>query len=480
MKMIKKIYNITEQQLRKLVEKKGLINELVYINKYKTKGNKAFLSYDSSGSRYHTDNLTNTDTLKTDKMEQSNGDTYEVPLKNGIISYNITSIQGTEVMHYFKRYWDSQKTEFSINGKPYELSMENSEFNRFIDAFKRKVWYVIEHCINQYKSEGDNFKPIGISILPVQSSSNFNTHMANILSQTGGINGLPCQVINSSLFVKDLRNLQKDTNFINKNKDYYNNSIYSDGTGGSVLQNVDKVINKNSTLAHLYNEADKLVRQSTILINNIYNYTYSLNNVNQGDSDMFLNRLVKNYKKFYDMFFNIKNKLSNAYENPLTGGISRINTNELLQPIKGTKPQSVAKRSQIAWNAVKPYLKGDVCPATGEPYKPIEIYQYQRQKFQIKNLSNAERMGLKNIYNTNTDTELVKKELDKINGTVFVVFDDNVSGGATLSDICYNAIEAGIEHIVPITFGKMREKNYVGMKNISIPINTKGEKGFNF
>ena len=50
------------------------------------------------------------DYLKTDKMDMNNEDTYLVPLKNGMMSYNITSINGTEVMHYFKRIFDRQKT----------------------------------------------------------------------------------------------------------------------------------------------------------------------------------------------------------------------------------------------------------------------------------------------------------------------------------------------------------------------------------
>lgn len=473
-----KIFKVTEEQMRYYTEARDVLNELVYVNKDKIKGNKVFLSYDSSGAVRHTDNLVSSDKLKTDKMEQANGDTYEVPLKNGIMSYNITSISGMEVMHYFKRYWDSQKTEINAGGKSYELAMEDSEFRKFMDFFKRKVWNVVKQCMSTFQGSERGFKPVGISILPVPSSNNFNEKMAELLVQGGGLNGLPCQVINSQLFVKDLRNLQRDEDFIKKNKRYYNGSMYTDNSGGTVLQNVDKAVNKNKALSDMYSDADELTSISVTLLNSMYQYTAA---VNSGKNpERFLKRLVDNYKRYYDTRFELENKLKTAYDNPLTGKRSRINADELFQPIKSTKGASVEKRSAAVWDVVAPYLKGEICPTTGKRYKSIPLYQYQRQKFQIKNLSNAERMGLKNIYNPNKDEEMVRQEVEKAKGTIFVIFDDNVSGGATLSDICYNAQQAGIEHIVPITFGKMAEKTRKGMKGVSTPVNKKGEKAFNY
>ena len=67
------------------------------------------------------------------------------------------------------------------------------------------------------------------------------------------------------------------------------------------------------------------------------------------------------------------------------------------------------------------------------------------------------------------DPELVKNELNKINGTIFVIFDDNISGGATLSDICYQCDQLGIKNIVPITFGVMNEKWTLGRMPLTIP-----------
>ena len=84
------IIKLTEQQIERVISSGKRLDELVYIDRNKIKGKKAFLTYDSSGKEKHQENLSSRDNLKTDKMENNNADTYEVPLKNGIISYNIS------------------------------------------------------------------------------------------------------------------------------------------------------------------------------------------------------------------------------------------------------------------------------------------------------------------------------------------------------------------------------------------------------
>lgn len=91
------------------------------------------------------------------------------------------------------------------------------------------------------------------------------------------------------------------------------------------------------------------------------------------------------------------------------------------------------------------------------------MHRLQAQDFQIKNLSNDVRMGMKNYFVANAD--MVEKELNKIKGTIFVIFDDNISGGATLSDICLQAKQLGIDYIIPITFGEMQMKYNLGVGN---------------
>ena len=92
----------------------------------------------------------------------------------------------------------------------------------------------------------------------------------------------------------------------------------------------------------------------------------------------------------------------------------------------------------------------------------------------MKSLTNDIRLGLKNYFSK--DEEIIEQELQKIKNTVFVIFDDNVSGGATLSDICLHAKSLGIEYIIPITFGKMRE-SYNKAMGVTI---TKPENEFDY
>lgn len=217
----------------KINEGQKKIFEDVYINGLNTRKKQAQLTYDNSGSKINRGNLSPADKLKTDKMNQLNGDTYEVPLKGGIMSYNITSISGTEVMHYFKRYFGNvgSKTELAFKNEDgknelYELVMQDSEMQQFINDFKAKVKAVVDSKIKEFTpSEGNKFTTI--SIYPVPSSSNFNVEMAGILKYTG-FDGMKVQTINSNILKKDTSKLKKDEEFIEKNKEYYSHQYTTD------------------------------------------------------------------------------------------------------------------------------------------------------------------------------------------------------------------------------------------------------------
>jgi len=125
--------------------------------------------------------------------------------------------------------------------------------------------------------------------------------------------------------------------------------------------------------------------------------------------------------------------------------------------LKGTKSPSEIRNTEEVWKIVKPFFRG-----TGQ--KPIIMHRLQQDDFQIKNLSNDIRMGMMDYFTTND--EKTQQELEKAKNTVFVIFDDNISGGATLSDICYQAKKLGIKYIIPITFGEMPTKYTLGQGNI--------------
>ena len=108
--------------------------------------------------------------------------------------------------------------------------------------------------------------------------------------------------------------------------------------------------------------------------------------------------------------------------------------------------------------------------------KIYDVCRWQPVNFQIKKLGNDIRMALKNYFSPNKDENLVKQEVEKTSGGVVVVFDDNVSGGATLSDICMQLQNLGMKYIIPITFGKMRTSYNQG---VGIIIN-KPDNDFNY
>lgn len=434
----KKIH-INECQLQNL-------NEDVFVNGIK--GKKAKLSYNKRASSAPTKNFGNyksSDMLDTGKMDQNNEDTFIVPLKGGIKSYNITSIKGTEVMHYFKNKFSNKVTniDIEVNGEnsEYELMMEDSEFRDFINTFVSKVSRVVNHVSKELASSDKNFNGFkGVSIYPVPSSSNFNDNMASILENYNiGISGLPCRKINTRLFEKDLSNLQKDQDFINKNKEYFNGRYFQKGEDNKSHLDV-----MNDTIRKFKNVT---AAQDQELINN-YN--------------MWVNKVIISYRNKVS-----PQKLAQNYNN-LVQARNAIRTklgkgrwDNAFSKIKYAKGPSVDERTANIQNIV-----ASVMGKTYVANNKIDIVEISPLNFQIKNFTDDVRMGLQNFFKAQDGIE---DELARIEGTVFVIFDDNVSGGATLSDICYQAKKLGIKYIIPITFGQMRTKYSLRTMKINAP-----------
>ena len=203
-------------------------------------------------------------------------------------------------------------------------------------------------------------------------------------------------------------------------------------------------------------------------------------NYKRTNSEKTLQSLVTNYMNYYDAMKSCVNKVT--YNNPTKddNGTSSFMMDTVAKALKYTKGPSVEGRSAFIWNLIKPYLRGKKSQITGKPYTKVDINKWEPQKFQIKNLSNGERMGLRNFYNANEDVEFVEKEINEIKGGVLVIFDDNISGGATLADVCYQFKEMGIQYIIPITFGQMATKWTMNMIPLTKPKNIYGEEGFNY
>lgn len=436
-----KTIHINESQLFPI---KGRIEEDVYASGKKGR-NKIQLSYKKRASTAPTKNfgtLNPAELLNTGKMDQNNSDTYEVPLKGGIMSYNITSIRGTEIMHYFKNKFAKMDLDLDGDGKKesYELWMDDPEYEEFFKQFYTKVNNVVSYVTNKlYKESDGKVKFSGVSIYPVYSSSNFNDMVASQLQSHVKLNGLPVVKINMNLFNKDLSNLKKDEEFINKNKEYYNGRMFMKGSD-DITHNeyIDNELNRFSKIKSIcplidaYNAA--FIRLDRC---------YTINRKRYGDR--FGEALSNFYKDLYEKYMAIENS------------IGRIHRDLVYTALKGTKSQVEARKTSDVWSIVKPYLRGS-------GIRQIPMHKLQIQDFQIKKLSNDVRMGLKNYFAANAD--IVEQEMEKINGTIFVIFDDNISGGATLSDICYQAKQLGVEYIIPITFGEMKKKYSLGTGNM--------------
>lgn len=357
------------------------------------------------------------------------------------MSYNITSIRGTEIMHYFKNKFAKMDIDLDGDGQKesYELWMDDPEYNAFFTQFYEKINNVVSYVTNKlYKETNGNVKFSGVSIYPVCSSSNFNDMVATQLQNKVKLNGLPVVKINMNLFRKDLSNLQKDEDFINKNKDYYSSKMFKSGNDNSTHeQYIDNELNRFGKIQSLKPLIDDYNTAYAQL-----DRCYTVNRKQYGDR--FGEALARFYKNLFDKFIAIENSIKGMHRD------------KIYSALKGTKSQVEKRKTVDIWSIVKPYLRGS-------KVKSIPMHKLQLQDFQIKNLSNDVRMGMKNYFALNS--ELAKQEIDKIKGTVFVIFDDNISGGATLSDICLQAKQLGIEYIIPITFGEMQKKYNLGIGN---------------
>lgn len=440
---IKKI-RLSESQYSRLFED-------VFVSKKNDKNKKATLTYNKNNGGRNKGNLSSLDMLKTDKMDANNADTYEVPLKGGITSYNITSINGTEVMHYFKRHFDKQKTYLKFGQEEYELEMSDPEFMGFMQQFLIKVNYVVSKELKKINAEKETIS--GLSILAVPSSSNFNVAMAERM-QFNQICGYTPHIVNKDFLIKNLSNLQKDEDFINKNQDYYNSQYNQMNPNKTHLDSVNKEYNRFQSLEQV---KDKIVYANECAKSLIQKY-YSRKETN---TDKFYAKLNELYLNYVNAVKDIAE--SAKYFDTMADTERKPHMKSIAKAIKYTKGPSVEHRTNeiVQFLRSKGYLKG-VCDK-------FDVCLWEPNKFQIKSLGNDVRMALKNYFQPNQDGELVNNELNAIGANVVIVFDDNVSGGATLSDICIQLQELGIKHIIPITFGKMAESWSSGRMVITKP-----------
>ena len=461
------------------------INEDVFINGISNNKNKniANLTYkrNNNGSiARNRGNMTSLDMLKTNLMDNNSGQTtYEVKLKGGFTSYNITDINGTEVMHYFKRKFSNEETRIKLGDTEYDLEMQDSEFRNFMVQFLNKVNAVVEYRARQFMENNKGLTFSNIYIYPVPSSSNFNIEMVKrIVKNNHTIDNLPVSAISSSILKKDTSNLEKDTDFIDKNRDYYNSERWkSGGNGGSHMQAVDNDLNRLSRLESVKAEIDKANeftkienrKQTGSLLSQLNYVSARLNNPEKYGAPT-----LKSIKKLYDLYIGYQEAVKNItiageYYDTIAHKYHKPQLKKVAEAIKYSKGPSIEGRTQRILQILKEYNM-----TNGLPVKPYDICMWQPANFQIKKLGNDSRMALKNYFSINNDSS--EAELKNTDNSIVVIFDDNISGGATLSDICYQLQKIGVKYMIPITFGKMRTSYSQGIGQV---IN-KPENGFNY
>ena len=461
------------------------INEDVFINGISNNKNKniANLTYkrnNNGGIARNRGNMTSLDMLKTNLMDNNSGQTtYEVKLKGGITSYNITDINGTEVMHYFKRKFSHEETRIKLGDTEYDLEMQDSEFHNFMVQFLDKVNAVVEYRARQFMENNKGLTFSNTYIYPVPSSSNFNIEMVKrIVKNNHTIDNLPVSAISSSILKKDTSNLEKDTDFIDKNRDYYNSERWQKGgNGGTHMQAVDNDLNRLSRLESVKAEIDKANeftkienrKQTGSLLSQLNYVSARLNNPEKYGAPT-----LKSIKKLYDLYIGYQEAVKNItiageYYDTIAQKYHKPQMKKVAEAIKYSKGPSIEGRTQRILQILKEYNM-----TNGLPVKPYDICMWQPANFQIKKLGNDSRMALKNYFSINNDP--AEAELKNTDNSIVVIFDDNISGGATLSDICYQLQKIGVKYMIPITFGKMRTSYSQGIGQV---IN-KPENGFNY
>ena len=461
------------------------INEDVFINGISNNKNKniANLTYkrNNHGSiARNRGNMTSLDMLKTNLMDNNSGQTtYEVKLKGGFTSYNITDINGTEVMHYFKRKFSNEEARIKLGDTEYDLEMQDSEFHNFMTQFLNKVNSVVEYRARQFMENNKGLTFSNIYIYPVPSSSNFNVEMVKrIVKNNHTIDNLPVSAISSSILKKDTSKLEKDTDFIDKNRDYYNSERWKKGgNGGSHMQAVDNDLNRLSRLESVKAEIDK-ANEFTKIENRKQtgSLLYQLNYVSArlNNPEKYGAPTLNSIKKLYDLYIGYQEAVKNItiageYYDTIAQKYHKPQMKKVAEAIKYSKGPSIEGRTQRILQILKEYNM-----TNGLPVKPYDICMWQPANFQIKKLGNDSRMALKNYFSINNDP--AEAELKNTDNNIVVIFDDNISGGATLSDICYQLQKIGVKYMIPITFGKMRTSYSQGIGQV---IN-KPENGFNY
>lgn len=120
-------------------------------------------------------------------------------------------------------------------------------------------------------------------------------------------------------------------------------------------------------------------------------------------------------------------------------------------------------------------LKRKISPITNEEYKPLSLKDWENKDFEIKKMTDQERLGMRNFFSVD---EKYLQKIQSIGNDIVIIFDDNIQCGGTLSDICEKLYENNVRNIIPITFG-LRPQSW-GRGNLRIPLNNQQNRTWDF
>ena len=225
--------------------------------------------------------------------------------------------------------------------------MLKQEREEFLNQFISKIEVVLTDFINKNIENREDL--VGITLFPVKSSSKFNTKMADEMADMSVL-GLPVQIISEDLLVKDLRHLEKDDEFIERNADFYNGkySALDKFNMGTVNQNLDKEINKYNTLSSVWQHLPEINNYFEIIKTLYYRYN------REGLSDKMMDKLAEVYKKYYDA---LQKCYGLKYLDTVSGTEKKLHKEKIIVAKRYTKGPSVEKRSEDIWKLVKSNIR---------------------------------------------------------------------------------------------------------------------------
>ena len=366
---------------------------------------------------------TNINTSLTRKAEDDTAEygykIKELP-RSKVLTYNLFDIKSFYVTQALKH----NKVKRYLN-KPTERGkkseMVNLKPDKSIKEFKE---YTVRYIIRLLNRSGFDVDVI----LSPQSSSNFNDEMIKLIGSTySSTNNKPGIIIKSNAFIKN--------------------------PGGAVI------------------DKSKLTQ----------NLTKEIGAYEQGLSDREFKVVLQT--KIKEVYYMVGLwKIESDIEPSIRKIVELNRMLNMIQSNKGTSPDMLMHTKILEKHLNK--MKIDMEKMYGQSLFDTKFFKYGKlrpekdiKQWQIKNISDYVRKSLSNLfmltkeldkpysYEKNTKTITGQSNfIDRLrrNGKKILIFDDNISSGTTLDDICSSLIKQGIkkENLMVITLGLVKHSIY--------------------